>query len=200
MGGVKADRAVALGLKPRTGRAVVVVVAGPNEAPEILGKAQIQVAFTFEEGAVFHTGQELPLEQAQALVREAEVRFAEKAHAELGAFLAGLGARVVAAAMAAPAVKSLPDVATILRSHALVHAAEGELYRRVFAAAAAAEGPLPARVAAEELGRRTAAAAGLTPAKVTARLAAMGKAAGRPWTVHEKEAALAAWLALASRR
>ena len=54
----------------------------------------------------------------------------------------------------------------------------------------------PVRVAEKELAGRVAAAAGLKPAAVDARLAEMGKASGRPWTADQKQAALAAWLAL----
>jgi hypothetical protein len=194
---VAAKRRAALGFKVRIGRAAVVAVGGPVEAPEILAKAQIQVAFTFEEGAVFHAGQELPVEKARALAAASETKFTERARGELATFTAGLDAKVAAAAMVAPIDKKLPPLETILRAHPLVHAAEGELYRRVFIAAAAAIGARPARVPEDELERQAAAAIGLTPAKLATRLAAIGKASGRPWAAEQKQATLAAWLALA---
>jgi hypothetical protein len=100
--------------------------------------------------------------------------------------------------MVAAAAKPLPPLAAILKSHSLVHAAEGELYRRVFSEAGAALGARPTRVPANAFARRAAAALGLTPAKLAARLAAMGKASGKPWAADLKQAALAAWLALAT--
>jgi hypothetical protein len=176
----------------------VVAVGGPADAPEILGKAQIQVAFTFDEGAVFHAGEGLPADEAVALAREREVLFTERARVELAAFIARLDARIVAARLVAAPAKRLPPVESILKSHALVHAAEGELYRRVFAGAAAALGARPERVPPDQLAGSAAAALGLTPAKLAARLAAMGKASGRPWAAEQKQAALVAWLALAT--
>jgi hypothetical protein len=197
---VTAKRRAALGLHVRIGRAAVIAVGGPVEAPEILVKARIDVASTFDEGAVFHAGQELPIEEARARVRDSEIRFTERARVQLAAIVAGLDARVVAAGMAAPAARTLPPLEAILKAHPLVHAAEGELYRRVFGEAAAALGVRPARVPADALAERAAAALGLTPGKVAARLAAMGKASGRPWAADQKQATLAAWLALATAR
>lgn len=188
----------ALGLKVRTGRAIAVVVGGPPESPAILLKALIQVASSFDEGAVFHVGQGMPVEAARAFVQEAESRFTERARAELAALTERLGTRIAAAGMAADPAKRLPPLESILKSHALVHAAEGELYRRVFAEAALALGVRPLRVPAEELDRRAAAALGIAPAKLAAHLLAMGKASGRPWAADQKQATLVAWLALAA--
>jgi hypothetical protein len=195
---VAAKRRAALGFKVHIGRAAVVAVGGPVDAPEILAKARIDVASTFDEGAVFHVGQGLPIETARSLVRDSEIRFAERACAELAAFTSRLGAKVVAAGMVAAAAKPLPPLESILKSHPLVHAAEGELYRRVFAKAGAALGAPPTRVPADALAQSAAAALGLTPAKLAARLAAMGKASGKPWAADQKQAALVAWLALAT--
>lgn len=186
---------MAVGFKVHTGWAAVVAVGGPG--PEVLAKARVQVAWTFEEGAVFHRGQEMPLEEARALVCESEARFARQACTEVTAFAAGLDARVVAAAVVWGAPRPLPPFEAILKSHPLVHAAEAELYRRVFAEAGEALlGTPPLRVLGSGLQARTASALGLAEATLDERLAAMGKASGRPWTVDQREAALAAWLAL----
>jgi hypothetical protein len=194
---VAAKRRAALGLSVRTGRAIVVVVGGSNDDPESLGKTLVQVAWTFEEGAVFHTAQTLPPERARAFVRDSEKRFTKSAGAELLEFTRELDARLVGARMAAPAEKQLPPLEAILKAHPVIHAAEGELYRRVFGeAAAAALGLRPLRVPPNTLGVRLAAALRVTPAKLATRLATLGKASGKPWAAHQKLAALAAWLAL----
>jgi len=193
---VAAKRRAALGLSVRTGRAIVVVVGGSNDEPQILGKTLVQVAWTFEEGAVFHTAQTLPLERARTFVRDSEKRFTKSAGVELEAFTRKLDAKLVGAMLAAPPEKQLPPLETILRAHPVIHAAEGELYRRVFGEAAAALGLRPLRVPPNTLGARLAAALRVTPAKLATRLAILGKASGKPWAAHQKLAALAAWLAL----
>jgi hypothetical protein len=187
-----------LGFTVRIGRAVVVALRGPWDAPEILGKTRIDVATTFEEGAVFHMAQELPLEQTRALVRESERRFTERARAALVDFTKGLGVKVKAAALVAPEPKVLPPIEAILKAHPLVHAAEGELYRRVFIEAGGAVGARPTRVPPDALAGKVGKAAGITPARVAARLAELGKTSGRPWAADHKRAALAAWLVLFS--
>jgi hypothetical protein len=192
------DRAkgrAALGFSVHTGWAAVVAVGGARDAPEILAKARIDVATTFDEGAVFHKGQELSLAAAAALVRDGELRFTATARTELAALVARLGVQVAGACIVAAAPKPLPPLDAILKSHALVHAAEGELYRRVFAEACTALAAGPARVPGDALSRAVADAARLAPARVAAHLAAMGKASGRPWAADQKRAALAAWLA-----
>ena len=180
----------------RTGRAIVVVVGGSKDEPEVLGKTLVQVAWTFEEGAVFHTAQTLSLERARAFVRESEKRFTKRAGAELVAFTRALDATLVGALMAAPPAKQLPPLEAILKAHPVIHAAEGELYRRIFGEAATALGLRPLRVPPSALGVRLATALRVTPAKLAARLVIMGKASGKPWAAHQKQAALAAWLAL----
>jgi hypothetical protein len=191
----------ALGFSVHTGWAAVVAVGATPDGAEVLAKTRIDVASTFDEGAVFHAAQELPIDTARARIVEAETRFTERARGGLAAFAARLGADIVAACVVAPVTsKAPPPLESILRSHALVHAAEGELYRRIFAAAGAALGVSATRVPVAMLAGRAAAALGLTPAALAARLTAMGKASGKPWAADQKQAALAAWLALAGPR
>ena len=57
---------IALGLMVRTGRAAVVALGGQATAPHVVSKAQVDVAFTFDEGAVYHACQERPIEEARA--------------------------------------------------------------------------------------------------------------------------------------
>jgi hypothetical protein len=190
----------ALGLLARTGRAVVVALGGRRAAPDFLAKTRIAVATTLDEGAVYHVAQDLSLDRARRFVSDAEDRFCKRACAELSAFTSTLGAKVVSAVIVAPAPKPLPLFASILKAHPLLHAAEGELYRRVFAAAAASLGPEPIRVPADDLAERIASRLDVTAAEVALHLSAMGKASGKPWAAEQKQAALGAWLALATTR
>src|SRR5262245_33186170 len=87
---------LALGLKVRTGKAAVVALSGSAMKPEVIGKTLIQVAYTFDEGAVFHAAQEMPIAKGRARVESAEARFTKLARKELAAFVATLGADVSA--------------------------------------------------------------------------------------------------------
>lgn len=170
----------ALGFKTHTGWAAVVAVAGG----EVLLKRRIEMARDFATGAVFHAGQELPFEKAKALIESSEARFVAIARDSIEGLLGELrGCEVVGSGIVAGNPKPLPPLDAILKSHALVHAAEGELYRRVVARACEAC-RIPARMVALKNGGHAA------------EIAAMGKKSGRPWAADQKEAALAALLVL----
>ena len=178
----------------------MVAVSGPHDAPGVVAKGRVEMATTFESGAVYHAGQALPLARAEALVRSSEQTFAAAARASIAALAAelrGRGLEPVASAVPRGGAKPLPPLEAILESHALVHAAEGELYRGVLARASEACGIPAAFVPAKDLPARVARAAGIPEKQVVSILAAIGKASGRPWTQDQKMAALAAWLALA---
>jgi hypothetical protein len=173
----------ALGFKSHTGWAAVVAVAGG----EVVLKGRVEMASTFASGAVFHAGQELPLENAKALIHSSEAKFEAKARQAISGLLAELGAldcEVIGAGIIAGSPKPLPPVEAILRSHALVHAAEGELYRRMIARGCEGCGIPVKWVALKGPGARADS------------IAAMGKKSGRPWAADQKEAALAALIAL----
>ena len=189
---------VALGLKVHTGRAAVVALAGPAKAPFIVGKTRVDVAVTFEEGAVFHACQELPIEQARDRIERSRRTFTKRAEEGLAAFIGELGLDVLAAGMGVKAARPLPPLESVLRSHPLVHAAEIDLYRAVYADACAAIGPRPTTYSTESLTKTIAATLHWPGARVTGLLATLGKACGPPWAAEQKEAALAAWLSLAT--
>jgi len=194
-------RPAALGFSPHTGWAAVVAISEPRDAPSVVAKARVVMATTFETGAVFHKGQALPLAEAEALVRSSEQAFAAAAGKSIAAVrdeLRGRGFAPIASAILAGGARPLPALAAILRSHALVHAAEGDLYRRVLARASEACAIPSSFVVARELAPRVARAARIPERRVLTLLGEIGKASGRPWTRDQKEAALAAWLALAS--
>jgi hypothetical protein len=175
----------------------VVAIGGAPEGPVVLAKTRIDVATTFDEGAVFHVAQARPLGEARKLVRAREALFTRRARAALAEFVGTLDAKVVGIGLAAGPEKVLPPFETILKAHPLLHAAEGELYRRVFAAAGA-RGARVVRLPPSEALARLAAARRVTVPKVAAHLAAMGKASGAPWAADQKQAALAAWLVFLS--
>jgi hypothetical protein len=193
----------ALGFSPHIGWAAVVAISGSHDAPSVVAKRRIDMATTFDTGAVYHVGQALPPARAEALVRSSERTFAAAARASIAALAAELrdrGLEPIASAVPRGSAKPLPPLEAILRSHALVHAAEGELYRRVLARASEACGIPAAFVPAKSLQALAARAAGIPEKRIVSILAVIGKASGKPWARDQKLAALAAWFALAGAR
>jgi hypothetical protein len=194
-----AMRPVALGMKSHIGWAAVVALAGPAQSAEVVAKRRIDMSTTFDEGAVYHMGQDLPFDRAEALIRSSEEKFertAQKALSELVAELQAAGCQAVASGLVSRDGKALPPLASILKSHALVHAAEGELYRRVLVRACEACGIRALPIPAKEIESRAAGVLGIAPAELPGRLVALGKRSGKPWARDQKESALAAWIAL----
>jgi hypothetical protein len=200
---IAAPRPVSLGMKSHTGWAAVVALAGPVASAEVVAKRRIDMATTFDEGAVYHKSQELSVGQAEALIRASEEKFerlAREALMGLAAELRAAGCEPVATGLVSGDGRGLPPLASILKSHALVHAAEGELYRQVLLRASEACHIRAIPIPAKEIEARAAGALGITRARLPARLAELGNASGRPWARDQKESALAAWVALAARR
>lgn len=196
-------RRAALGFKAHTGWATVVALAGPLASPRVIAKRRITLAERFDDGALYHVGQGLPLADAERLIRSSRTAFegaARDAIEKLVAELRAAGCEPAASAVVSGDGRPLPALGAILRSHALVHAAEGELYRSVFARASEACGLPAALVPAKELSPRAARALGIATAQVASTLAALGRSSGRPWARDQKEAALAACIALPGRR
>lgn len=195
-------RPVALGMSTHIGWAAVVALAGPPGDVEVVARRRIVMATDFETGAVYHAGQALPLDRAEALVQASAERFeglAREALSALGTELRDAGLEPLRCALIWGSGRALPPLACILASHPLVHAAEAALYREVLERASEACRIPALRVPAKGLPARSAAALGLSPTRLQSRLAALGKAAGRPWARDQKDAALAAWIALAER-
>ena len=189
---------VAIGLKARTGRAVLVALGEGAHEPQFIERSQIQL---LPDGAFapYHAAEGLAAADARESVRrsitdahrlaasglrEAARRVAEAGHELSGcAVLVGTG---------------MPDWSTdeILAVHVRMHKAEGELFRDVLVAGARAcdlePTTLPDKSALEDASTKL----GLTRARLDALLAALGKAAGPPWGKDQKEAAAGALVAL----
>jgi hypothetical protein len=189
----------ALGFRPHTGWATAVVLgAPPARSPAILERRRVDLSDPVIPREVFHAARELGPQEAEELVRqarEAAREAATRAVGDLVAELAASGHQVVAAGI--PGIARLPSaLSKILASHPYVHTAEGRLFREALAEAAERCGLVVSRTVADQAGeildhdeealRRT--------------LADLGRPRGPPWRQDEKDAALAARLALAIRR
>jgi hypothetical protein len=188
----------ALGFKPRTGRAVLVILAGSVREPRVLERSEIPL-LPEGEFAPYHAAEGLEPEAARKYVKESlararalatgAIRDAAKRCAEAGHALRGCGVLVGT---------GMPDWSTdeILAVHVRMHKAEGEMFRDVLVEGVRSCGidlaTLPDKTAIDAAAMQL----GVTRAQLDADLAALGKAAGPPWGKYQKEAAAAALVAL----
>jgi len=191
----------AIGFKPRTGRAVLVVLVSEGANVEVLERAEVPL-LPPGEFATYHAAEGLEPEAARKYVKgsiaraqrlaTAAIRDAVKRCKAAGHEVAGCGVLVGT---------GMPEWTTdeILAVHVRMHKAEGELFRTVLVEGARECGLEPATLPDKTALDTAAKKLGLTRAKFDAQLAAIGKAAGPPWAQYQREAAAAALVALRAR-
>jgi hypothetical protein len=187
---------VGIGLKARTGRAIAVAICA--EPLQVIERAQMRL---LPEGAFapYHVAETLPANERQASVdRDIAVahRLAEDGIRDLVARLRNAGHEVCACGVLTGG--DMPPWTTdqIVAVHVRMHQAEGKLFRDVLVAGARACGfdaaTLPEKSALDD----TATALRIGAGELSLRLSSLGKSAGSPWGKDQKEAALAAMVAL----
>jgi len=95
------------------------------------------------------------------------------------------------------AARKPSSLASILASHAAIHAADGDHFRNALAAAAEQGGLAVFRIKSRALEAEAAAALGRTTQNLRDTVAALSRQVGSPWGADQKHAALLAWLILA---
>jgi hypothetical protein len=195
---------VALGFRAHSGWAALVVLAGPPEAPVVVDRRRIELADAAIEGSKqpYHAAEGRKPREAERLLARCMDRSRALARAGLRAVVEELSARdhrVVGCGVLLGSGRALPaDVHKILASHALIHAAEGEMYRDVLVRAGEQLSLRVTGVRERDVLARAGEATGRPGSELQRRVAEMGRRLGPPWRQDEKLATLVAWVALAS--
>ena len=180
---------IALGLRAHSGWAALIALAARGEAPLLVDRRRIELVEAGEvwAKAPYHAAEGLDPADARDLVKRGIASAHRLALRELRA--AAQRARDAGHEIGACAVlmsNPMPEwsVDEILAVHFRMHKAEGVLFRAALARAA------------ESCGLRLFALREQDLPELPRAIAALGKEAGPPWGKDQKEAALAAWLAL----
>ena len=181
--------AAALGLVPHTGWCWLVRVADLPNGVAVERRERV-AACDVLEGELYHRAAEMSGDAAVFIAtRRAEA--VQQARAALEPYLRGAREAVVLGK-----TTTLPPLERILAVHPMIHAAEGELWRGVFAEACSQAGLRATRREASAV--RETLARTRKAADVQAFLSAGRRAVGAPWSREPQDAALAAWSALAT--
>jgi hypothetical protein len=196
---------VALGLKAHSGWAALVVVGQTDDGLAVVDRRRLELVDHTEASWAkqpYHAAEGLPSRDARQIVerglsaahrhavremRDAVMRIERDGHTISGcAVLVG---------------QPMPDwsVDDILAVHFRMHKAEGVLFRDALAQAAKACRQRVVEVPEKELQDHARRALGAPPAMLAKQIATLGKAAGPPWGKDQKDAALAAMIALRGR-
>jgi hypothetical protein len=181
---------IALGFRAHSGWAAMVAAGGTLEEPRVLDRRRIVIADPDLQGSKqpYHAAAELPLAAAEALVAQAMAASRQLAIDAIAAAVDALqrkGHEVTACGILTGSGRALPNLEGILASHALIHTAEGELFRDVLIQAARECG-----LAVTTLREKTVTLDALQA------VASLGKLIGPPWTQDQKYATIAALSAL----
>jgi hypothetical protein len=198
---LKALTPAAFGFRVHSGWAALVVVAGSAGEPVVLVRRRVETADPRMKGSLqpYHAAKEMKIAEGESFLARcatATQRMVETAVREIVAELNSRGHAVTGACVLLGSGRPTPDLAATLRSHPMIHTAEGHFFRAAVQTACESSSVPVLGVKEKELARHAAAVLGISAADLQRRVAEMGKAIGPPWRHDEKLCAIAGWLAL----
>lgn len=179
----------------------MVAVAGNMRSPVVLHRSRVEMVTGtgFRARQPYHAAAEMSLGEAEKFVTAALQSATDQAAASLRPLISRFEEQesgLKGGGILLASGRKLPDVGSILRSHALIHAAEGELFRRALMQACEQWKIKLAGFPEREIMSTASERLKLEESAIRSQLSEMGQAVGRPWTQDEKLATLAAWLQL----
>jgi hypothetical protein len=180
---------------------MLVALAGKPGEIDILFRGRIELLPADESVPrfVYHEAAELHPSQATTLVkraREASQKAARLAIQEVLRDLDSRGIKVDACGVISGSTPVPDDLSRILRSHPLIHAAEGALFQQAIVSACDSCGLTVTATREREVWPRAAAAWGLAEAGLRKEMDALRKSVGAPFSADHKAAAAIALIAL----
>lgn len=193
----------ALGFRAHSGWAALVVVSGPTHKPSVVARRRIEIADPAIRGSKqpYHAAERGPLAKAEKYLNRCIAKTRLLARQAVFAVVNDLrqtGLDVVGCGLLGASGRPLTTLAATLASHALIHTAEGELFRNALIEASEHCDLAVTMVTERELYARGAADLGLSVEELQSRVTELGRPLGPPWTQDEKHAALIGWMVLAA--
>lgn len=198
------SKQAAIGFRVHSGWAAVVAVCLDKGTPVVLARQRVHLVetFTYEFRQPYHTAEKMLLGQAREFIARMQAearRLAYLAIRELASRTQEQGVKVTRCGLLLASGRPLPELEKILASHALIHTADGELFREALLHASARCGLKEFTIKDKELVVHAGQVFRAKPNELMSRVTELGRAFGAPWSQDEKFATLAAWLALAIR-
>jgi len=189
---------VALGLKAHSGWAALIVL-GADTHFEVIERRRIELVEEEWAKQPYHAAEELERKAAEQVVKRGVSAAHKYAKREIAAAVKRAGKRgnqVIGCGILMG--EPMPDwtVAEILAVHFRMHKAEGVLFREALAVAARQADLKVIEIPEKTITEFVTENLGSPLNKLTEQLASLGKSIGAPWGKDQKEAALAAMIAL----
>ncbi len=193
---------VAIGARMHSGWGALVCVSSDAGTIELIDRRRVVVTDPKIPGAKqpYHFAKNLGLPEAGKYLTNCAAASEGLALAALRDAVQQLRARdcrILGAAVLLASGRPLPPLPEILASHALIHTAEGEFFRRVVREACERLEIPVTGFRERDLGAQAGAALGRAATRVQHTIDRLGRSLGPPWTKDHKVAALAACILLA---
>ena len=191
----------ALGFRVHSGWTSLVAISLEGNLPVVLARQRPHLVQTFSYTfrQPYHTAEKMPIGDAHAFVETVRQEARELAARAIRAAEADVrqqGSKLSCCALLLASGRPLPELEKILVSHALIHTADGELFREAILHASACCKLKMSTIRERELLARASSVLNVRANVAAKRVADLGKAVGPPWSQDEKLAALAAWISL----
>ena len=191
----------AVGFRVHSGWAAMVAVSLEKGEPAVLcgERPHLVRIFNYSYRQPYHTAEKMGLAEAGKFIAQVEKEARELAYAAIHEIQSELGKveiQLTRGSLLLASGRPLPDLEKILVSHALIHTADGELFREAIVHGCQRCGLNMESVKEKELLERAGASLHEQPAALLRQVTELGKPFGAPWSQDEKFATLAAWLAL----
>jgi hypothetical protein len=190
---------VALGLKAHSGWAALVVIGVDGGDFEVVDRRRVELVEENWQKQPYHAAEELEPREAEMIVKRGVQSAHRNAIREMHAAIKRAeksGHSIVGCAVLGGA--PMPDwsVAEILAVHFRMHKAEGVLFREALAKAATKCDLKFVAVPEKQLSDYAVRTLHTPLSELSKKIAALGKEIGPPWGKDQKDAALAAMIAL----
>lgn len=186
------DTPLGLGWRVVHSDTIVVAVSGPAATPVIVHRESVTLIDDDSVREPYHVAAGLSLDEVPAFIESIEEAAAAAALKAIRGFVSSLGP--VAAVGVVGGNRKLPELPRILAKHALLHAAERDLYEQAIIEGASRAGLPVTTIPAT--GTLFGHASDVLGVALEPSLAALGKSIGPPWQKDYKEATAAALVAL----
>lgn len=194
-------RTAAIGLSSHSGWAAMVVLGGTTAAPTLLNRSRVTLIDPGDPDAKqpYHAVEFLCVEEATGRLDgylAAATRLARQSIAAESEKLKKLGVALQSVGILESSSRKNVALASILASHALIHAAEGDHYRNALSAAAEQLRLKVCRLPARTLEAHAMQCLRLPLERLLDTVNGLGREVGPPWGADQKKAALLAWTLL----
>ena len=177
----------AIGFRVHSGWAAMVAVSVDKGSPTILARERVHLVdtFTYEFRQPYHTAEKMPPAEAREFISrvQSEARgLAYRAIHSLQTDLQGRAFSLSRCGLLLASGRPLPILKKILASHALIHTADGELFREAILHASSRCGLRDFTVKERELLDRAADSLRRKPGDLLRRVTELGRPFGSPWS------------------